>query len=229
MKGIVLAAAMALSLTASAAHAGPVFYKTPTPANNVIPQVEGWLGANLYLVANASTTIQVDYLGKEAGWTNQFFLKDTFVVSTASYGNANSATITPIGSPVSVTTSGILSFTFTTSKGTSNLNAAFVTNGTNVLPNAVNSLTTPNFFVSLGHGASFLGDKTLDGVTATSGTVAVLAFDDSGAGSDDNHDDMVIRLTVTNGSFSTPDGGATVTLLGSALMGLGLLRRRFQA
>ena len=38
-----------------------------------------------------------------------------------------------------------------------------------------------------------------------------------------------IRLTVTNGSFSTPDGGATFALLGSALMGLGILRRKFQA
>lgn len=228
MKRIVLAAAVVLSLTASAAQAGPLFYTTPTPGNNVIPKVEGWLGANLYLVAGAATTIQVDFLGKEAGWTNRFFLNDTFVVSTASYGNSNGATITPIGSPFSVDP-GLISFKFTTNKGTGNLDAGVVTNGSNVLPDEDKTLTTPNFFVSLGNGAGFLGDTTLNGVTASSGQVAVIAFDDAGAGSDDNHDDLVIRLTVTNGSFSTPDGGATFALLGSALMGLGILRRKFQA
>ena len=227
MKRIVLAAAVVLSLTASAAQAGPLFYTTPTPGNNVIPKVEGWLGANLYLVAGAATTIQVDFLGKEAGWTNRFFLNDTLVVSSSSYGDANGATITPITS-FSVSP-GLISFKFTTNQGTGNLNAGVVTNGSNVLPDEYKTLTTPNFFVSLGNGAGFLGDTALDGVTATSGQVAVIAFDDAGAGSDDNHDDLVIRLTVTNGSFSTPDGGATFALLGSALMGLGILRRKFQA
>ena len=32
--------------------------------------------------------------------------------------------------------------------------------------------------------------------------------------------------SLTNGGFSVPDGGATLSLLGGALMGLGLLRRR---
>ena len=89
----------------------------------------------------------------------------------------------------------------------------------------------PNFFATLASGPLFSNlDTNINGVTPGSGTTLWVALDDGGAGPDDNHDDMVVRLSILGpGTFQVPDGGATLTLLGCALMGLGALRRRFDA
>ena len=69
----------------------------------------------------------------------------------------------------------------------------------------------PDFF------ASFVGAPT-----AKSGKSLYVFLDDLGAGPDDDHDDLVVRIDVAS-EVPLPAGFA---LMGTVLAGLGLLRRR---
>jgi hypothetical protein len=56
------------------------------------------------------------------------------------------------------------------------------------------------------------------------GNSAWLFWDDSGAGPDDNHDDMIIRAVFTPAT-SVPEPG-TLAPFGLGLLGIGLARRK---
>jgi hypothetical protein len=73
------------------------------------------------------------------------------------------------------------------------------------------------------------GDAVVDGVMPSSGTVVLIAPDDGGAGPDDNHDDLVVRLELSNGTFTTVPEPATLALFGMGLLGLGLASRRLRS
>lgn len=226
----VAAAGMALaSVGAQAAVVG----STPGPAasnpNNVIGAVEGWFGANLYLIAGANTMLDVYFLGREAGFTNSFTINGNTLVTSGPppastglstwFGGTTAPTL--VGS--SLTAPGLISFVFDVlSTGGS------VTNGSNLLPPPGPGTGTPNFFVSL-TSTEIAGvpqfDTNVNGVTPGSGTWALLALDDGGAGPDDNHDDLVVVLHISNGSFGIPEP-ATLGLLGAGLVGLGMAARR---
>lgn len=227
MKKLILATVMTLA-GAGQAIAGP--YTTPT-SNNVLGQVNGYLGANLFLVGGPAD-IYIEFLGKEAGATNTFTFNGDLLKSTGAGGQVGPLN-TALNPPEHLGTyngvaSGLLSFSFATNYP---VVPSSVSNGSNVLPHPSDAtLTKPNFFVSLGPaGTGWNGFWGAGVANPTAGTSAILAFDDSGAGSDDNHDDLVIRLTIVGGpgTFATPDGGATVALLGGALLALGAARRRF--
>jgi hypothetical protein len=101
----------------------------------------------------------------------------------------------------------------------------FFFSGLDGAPNLVNGFNTgdisnaiPNFFVTFGDAF----DTTINGITASSGQVAWLFLDDGGAGGDDNHDDMVIRLAIEGGRFNVPEPGS---LLGLGLAGLAAAAR----
>ena len=232
MKRVVLTVALLMAFGVSQAQAA---YVGTTPnTNNVLGNVEGWFGANLFLIAGGNTTVTVEFLGKEAGFINRFFLNGVETHTTADYGNTsqfpsppNPGVVTGVDAQNFVIAPGLINFMFTSNLGTGNLNQDSVTNGTNVVPGG--GLGALNYFITLGPAPAntFTGDRLLNGVTPGSGQVAIIALDDTGAGPDDNHDDMVIRLSITNGSFGVPDGGATLMLLGGALLGIGALRRRF--
>lgn len=140
----------------------------------------GWYSGTLFLFASPTADIQVDYLGAEAGFQNSFTFGTVALTTPGGGGSWNTTPGSGSGGLLTGVAAGALNFTFT-SPGVGSINNA---SGLN------NAGANPNFFISFGNPA------------AASGTIAYLWLDDGGAGPDDNHDDMAIRLTITGGTIS---------------------------
>jgi hypothetical protein len=174
---------------------------------------DGYYGSTIRL--NSKTAVTFTFLGFEAGYDNEFLLDADgngrfdliFNNKTGGPADVNGKARTAVGDTYTVMldpaafTAGIIPFMF---KADLNGTKGSVANGSN--PDNTND--TVNFFTSFDPDA-----------TATSGPSLALFFDDGGAGSDDDHDDMGIRIAVV------PEPG-TMAVLGVGLLALGWVGAR---
>jgi hypothetical protein len=203
---------MGLASPASAAIAFFTTTDTGSNINNVIGTTEGYTGAQLYLTGT-NVTVTYTFLGYEAGNANAFF------APVNGPGTFTEASVVGNQIVLSGLNSGLLSFMYTTSPPNT---GSSVTNGSNPSGNA----DLPNFFVSLGSGAGFTGDHTINGTTPGGGDTAVIAFDDNGS-TDADYDDFVVRISVSNGGTITavPEA-STWAMMILGFMGVGFLAYR---
>jgi hypothetical protein len=211
-----------LAVTAGQALAGPLTISSggngltqyATPSNNDIlngtwrGQQFGYLGGQLQLTDVGTWEITYEYVGAEAGYTNYFrdsTVQNLFNNKATQTGSIFTQTVVNSGSPMTLDfrfIADVTGFSKTVTNGSSNVESVGI-----------------NFFLAIVNGS---GTKPY----LTNGYSAYIALDDQASSSDDdNHDDLVVKVTAKR----VPDGGATAMLLGGALVGIGVLRRRFRS
>lgn len=163
--------------------------------------LDGFYNAAIRLAGPAKVTFS--YFGTEASW------KNTFNTATGSFSNKsqpnNTWSVSGFESYMEIMGAGLAQFSFSTNGG----GGASPTPPTTV-KNGENDTTGVTFF------ASIAGNPT-----GRTGKSVWLFFDDGGAGPNDNHDDMVVRMDVA--PIPLPAAGF---MLLAGLGGLALVKRR---
>lgn len=175
--------------------------------------VGGWYGGSLAVEGSDGTaTVTAAFHGSEASFDNSFTLgTETAMTTGGGTSPVGVFNLVPIDTrTISNVADGLLSFSFGYPSGS-------VVNGAN--PDGSGASSPPNFFITF---------AACGGEMAFAGSCVDLWFDDGGAGPDDNHDDMMVRLSIEGGNFRVPEVPvpASVPLLLSGLAGIGLVARR---
>ncbi len=204
------AAAVIGLFAASAAQANFYFIDNVTPRNSASTSISVYndfrtnlasAGVNrMYLGRSLGVSgtpgrfaIEIDFFASEAGYRNQFLVGGEVAIDNS--GNRSwSNRDAGIYEPAAA---GLLNFAFC------------AVDISRCYSNADNDRSYSNSFQSIGMWLT------------NGGNTAWLLWDDSGAGPDDNHDDLIVRLTYR----SVPEPG-TLALLGLGLVGVALVRRK---